>query len=784
MAKVLIVDDEKSIRITLARFLRADGHTVTVAEDATEALRLLRAEPCDVLLTDIILPAVTGVELLRQVRQEKPETLVIMMTGEPSLETAVEAVRAGAYDYLAKPIGKEAVLQVVARALQIKELQDAKRRLEQANREYQAGLERMVAERTAALAQTEARFRGLVETTLDWVWELDPEGRYTYASPRVEALLGYLPAEVLGRTPFDFMAAADAGQARAFFAHLVAGRERFSMLERVCRHRDGRVVVLESSGMPVLGPGEVLLGYRGMDRDVTDRKRASETVRKLARAIEQSPVSIMITDLAGNIEFVNPKFTQVTGYSAAEAVGKNPRILKSGELAPEAYARMWDTISHGGVWRGEFHNQRKTGELYWEDASISPITDEAGVITHYLAVKEDITARKVAEAERIKLQAQFNQAQKMESVGRLAGGVAHDFNNMLGAIMGNVALALEVLPPDAPARENLEEIEKCAQRSADLTRQLLAFARKQNVAPCVLDLNATVSGMLRLLRRLIGEDIELTWVPGANLWPVKADPSQIDQVLANLCVNSRDAITGVGTVIIETENVVLDQAYVAGHPELVPGKFVRLAVSDNGCGMDKAVREQMFEPFFTTKGVGRGTGLGLATVYGAVQQSRGHILVYSEVGRGTTFKIYLPRHVETAKPVAAMPAELPAEGGQETILLVEDEPVILTVVRRSLESLGYTVLAAGSPHEALRLAAEYAGRLHLVVTDVVMPEMNGRELATKLLARYPGLKCLFMSGYTANVIANTGILGEPIHFLQKPFTIPSLASKVREALKG
>jgi nitrogen-specific signal transduction histidine kinase/CheY-like chemotaxis protein len=397
---------------------------------------------------------------------------------------------------------------------------------------------------------------------------------------------------------------------------------------------------------------------------------------------------------------------------------------------------------------------------------------------------EDITDRKRAEEEREKLHAQLVHAQKMESVGRLAGGVAHDFNNMLGVILGHAEIAMDQVDPAEPLFTDLREIRRAAERSADLTRQLLAFARKQTVAPRVLDLNETVEGMLKMLQRLIGEDIDLAWLPGTSVWPVKVDPAQIDQVLANLCVNARDAIAGVGKVTIETENVSFDEAYCAEHPGFVPGDFVLLAVSDDGCGMDQETRGKIFEPFFTTKGVSQGTGLGLATVYGIVKQNNGFINVYSEPGKGTTFKIYLSRHAAEADQIRKESPVPPAARGHETILLVEDEPAILKMATMMLERQGYRVLAASAPGEAVRVAGEHAGEIHLLMTDVVMPEMNGRDLAKNLMSLYPDLMCLFMSGYTANVIAHRGVLDEGVHFIQKPFSMLDLAAKVREVLDG
>ena len=356
------------------------------------------------------------------------------------------------------------------------------------------------------------------------------------------------------------------------------------------------------------------------------------------------------------------------------------------------------------------------------------------------------------------------------------------FNNMLSVIIGHAGLAMEDVDPSQPIYERLEEIKKAGERSAELTRQLLAFARKQTVSPKVLDLNQTVGSMSNMLQRLIGEDIDLLWLPGENVWPVKVDPSQIDQILANLCVNARDAIADVGKVTIETGNVAFDEAYCGEHPGFNPGEYVLLAVSDDGCGMDAETLENIFEPFFTTKGPGKGTGLGLAMVYGVVKQNDGFVNVYSEPDQGTTFKTYLPRYRAKTDLLPKDVKSVPTELGHETILLVEDEIAILRLTTQMLERLGYKVVAAKTPGEAIHLAQEHTGKIQLLVTDVVMPEMNGRDLAKNILSIYPNLKRLFMSGYTANVIAHHGVLDEGVNFIQKPFSREQLGAKVREIL--
>ncbi len=387
-------------------------------------------------------------------------------------------------------------------------------------------------------------------------------------------------------------------------------------------------------------------------------------------------------------------------------------------------------------------------------------------------------------SERKKLEKQFLQAQKMEAVGRLAGGVAHDFNNMLSIILGYSGMLLskdEKLDKDD--YEDLLQIKNAAERSADLTRQLLAFARKQIVEPVELNLNDTVESMLKMLGRLIGEDIDLVWDPHTGIWKVKMDPSQIDQILANLLVNTRDAIAGVGKVTIETDNTVFDQSYCDNHLGFIPGEYVMLSVSDDGSGMDEDTVSKIFEPFFTTKEEGKGTGLGLATVYGIIKQNKGFINVYSEPGRGTKFSIYMPRFIDIKKttPHKELKPDV-VKGGTETILLVEDEKQILDMTRRILEVLGYTVLSAGTPGEAIHIAERYAGHIDLLITDVVLPEMTGRDLVEKFLVARPEMKSLYMSGYTANAIAHQGVLEEGVYFLQKPFSRKQLAGKIREVL--
>jgi PAS domain S-box-containing protein len=419
------------------------------------------------------------------------------------------------------------------------------------------------------------------------------------------------------------------------------------------------------------------------------------------------------------------------------------------------------------------------GQLGYISVRIFIRKDAAGRTVGSYGVNQDITERLQSEKERKRLQDQLNQAQKMESVGRLAGGVAHDFNNMLGIIIGHVELAMVQVTSTSKLHNDLVEIQKAAQRSADLTSQLLAFARKQTVLPKVLDLNHTITLMIKMLRRLIGEDIEMVWRPGADLWSVEIDPAQIDQILVNLCVNAKDAIDDGGKILIETQNVEIDDAYCGKHAGCKPGHYVMLAFSDNGCGVDDQLRDHLFEPFFTTKEVGKGTGLGLATVYGIVKQNKGYIYVYSEPGQGTTFKVYLPRSLEAVPELPVSPSVKIAKG-TETILLVEDEAAIMKLTATALGRCGYTVIAASSPAEALAIVEQKAGPIDLLLTDVVMPGMNGRQLKELVEKQLPNIQTLYMSGYTAKAVALRGILTDDVHFLQKPFTPSTLARKVRK----
>lgn len=511
-----------------------------------------------------------------------------------------------------------------------------------------------------------------------------------------------------------------------------------------------------------------------------EHMKSDERITLLGQMLDEAPAAITIHDTTGRFLYANRQTVRLHGYeNEAAFLAVSLHDLDVPESA-QLIAERLRQINEKGEARFEVVHFRKDGTTFPLEVLAKKI--EWHGQPAILSVADDITEQKRSSEEQEKLHDQLAQAQKMESVGRLAGGVAHDFNNMLAVILGHTEIGLMEAGSNESLHRRLLQMQETAKRSADLVRQLLAFARKQTISPMVLDLNETVEGMLKMLRRLIGEDISLIWMPGSDLWPIKMDPSQIDQILANLCVNARDAIRDVGNVTIETQRATLDHAYCAGRAGFVPGEYVLLAVSDDGCGMDRETLNKIFEPFFTTKEVGKGTGLGLPTVYGIVKQNNGFINVYSEPNQGTTFKIYLPRHQGKQVQASREDGPEPMQRGNEKVLLVEDDPMLLDMGKDMLEALGYDVLKAGHPEEAIQIANEETKAVHLLITDVVMPGMNGRDLASHLQPLHPDLKCLFMSGYTADFIAHHGVLEEGVHFIQKPFTMQDLAAKVREVL--
>ena len=626
----------------------------------------------------------------------------------------------------------------------------------------------------------------------------DLQGWVTYANASCVRMLGYdEPRELIGRDAFDFEESDGPGQ-----------NVRATILERGAwagetrlRKKAGDTALVAAAWFLVRDQAGTPIGMTGSLVDITSLKSAELVLRegaeRLRQAVRVAHIGMFDHDHVTGTIFWSPRQREIFGLGPEDPVSieelgpsVDNRPVPADPLFPED--RAWIAASvrraHDPVGDGMFDAEhrivRPDGTVRWITVRSQTFFEGEGATRHpvrTIGAVRDITDDKETEQEQVELHARLTQAQKMESVGRLAGGVAHDFNNMLNVISGYAELALAQLTPADSLYSALEEIQKATERSADLTRQLLAFARRQTVAPKVLDLNDVVAGSLKMLRRLVGEQVHQVWMPGRQLWTVRIDPAQVDQILANLVANARDAISGVGQVTIRTENAVLDEAYRARHRGAVPGAYVMLEVSDTGQGISKETLPHIFEPFYTTKLEGQGTGLGLATVYGIVKQNDGFIHVDSEPGVGTTVQVFIPRFIGDAHTEAGSVAEQP-KVGSETVLLVEDEPMVLKLSKTLLEKLGYTVLPASTPSEALRLAGEHSGRIGVLVTDVVMPEMNGRDLARRLVAVDRKLKCLFVSGYSADAMTSRGVLDEGIHFLQKPFSLNDLAEKMREAL--
>ncbi|MBP7867116.1 MAG: PAS domain S-box protein [Acidobacteria bacterium] len=623
----------------------------------------------------------------------------------------------------------------------------------------------------AALLASEQRTRDILDSLPIGIhfYRLDPGGRlvFTGANPAADRILGLENRAFIGKTieeAFPGLVGTEVPE-----RYREAAENGTPWHTEQVTYRDGVIDGAYEVHAFRVAPGFMASSFR----DITERRRSEETLRALSA--RQEALLSAIPDIVMEVD-TRKVYTWANRAGLAffgdDVVGREAGFYFEGDqdtygIVQPLFDGAEDVI-YVESWQRR-RDGRKRLLAWW----CRVLKDARGEVAGAISSARDITEQRALEE-------QFLQAQKMESVGRLAGGVAHDFNNSLQAILGYTDMALALTPPGSLLREDLSEIRKAAERSAELTRQLLAFARKQTVSPEALDLNHTVAGMLGMLRRIIGEDIALVWEPGADLWAVEMDLVQVDQILANLAVNARDAIRGPGTLTIRTGNVVLGEGSCMPQPGTPPGEYVLLSLGDDGSGMDREVLDHLFEPFFTTKETGKGTGLGLATVYGIVQQNRGVIAVDTATGVGTTFRIYLPRSRAVPSPPA--PREQPPEEGIETVLLAEDDRAVLDLAVTVLRRFGYTVLAAQSPHEAVALARDHAGEIHLLVTDVVMGGMNGRELCDRVAALRPGIRTLFMSGYPADAIACHGVLEAGLHFIQKPFSVSDLTARVREIL--
>ena len=919
LGKILVVDDEVELKNILVESLTTQGYDVIGYASGQEALEALGETAFDIILTDLMMPQMDGISLLRSSLEIDPHVICIVMTGHGTIQTAVDAMKVGAFDYVLKPFRMTTILPLLTRAMNTRRLRLENLQLRETVAIYElcqtiaftldqqtiiskladAALQqtradevsillptssgeelyvaavrgesrqRLLGERipleesisgwvarqreplilsgevsddrfrplwphpeirssisvpmqvanklvgtininaldrrrpftlgqmkaltilssTAAAAlesaslyaqvlKAEEKYRSIFDNAVEGIFQSTPEGRFITVNPAMARILAYDLPEELIQTVTDV--------SRQLY---VNPEDRLKSQEiEVCngvlqdfvfeaRRKDGEKIWLSLNRRTMRDENGVELFREGTVQDVTERKRAEAALRESEERyrdlVENAHDIIYSHDLEGNYTSMNKAGEEITGYTLEEAL----KLKMSDTVAPECLPKVQQMMKR------KLAGERVTAydiEIIAKDGRRVPVevntkyVYQNGVAAGVQGIARDVTERK-------QLEDQLRQSQKMEAIGQLAGGVAHDFNNLLTAINGYSSLALQRINPENPIKSYLEEIKKAGDRAANLTRQLLAFGRKQILQPVPLNLNDIVSDMNKMLRRLIGEDIDLTATLNPKLKAIKADPGQIEQVLVNLVVNARDAMPSGGHLTIETMTVELDSEYAGKRVGVVPGRYVMLAVSDTGTGMNEETKARIFDPFFTTKEKGKGTGLGLSTVYGIVKQSGGNIWVYSEEGRGTTFKVYLPQ-LETAETVESLQVETEIMPGSETILLLEDEDMVRNLARQILEGAGYKVVEVSRGEEAIKRFAAEDGSIDLLLTDVVMPEMSGKEVADRVCELSPSLKVLFMSGYTDEAIVHHGVLDSNVQFIQKPFTPAALTTKVRQVL--
>jgi two-component system, cell cycle sensor histidine kinase and response regulator CckA len=756
---VLLIEDNEDdaylIGETLTERTAADIELEWV-DRLGSGLTRLAEDKVDVVLLDLSLPDSHGLETLDKIQQQTPDVPVIVLTHLDDEAIAVQAMRKGAQDYLVKGRSNDRLL---IRAIRY-------------------AIERKQSEQT--VRDSEARLRAIIDTALDALIGMNAKGMITEWNPRAEVIFGWSRLEAIGQKLADLIIPPrDRETHERGLQHFIVTGEGPVLNRRIeltGLRRDGTEFPIEASISP-LKRGTTYV-FNAFLSDITERKRAEEIRVRLASIVESSDDAIISKTLDGIVTSWNMGAERTFGYTAADAIGKPIGFLIPQDRVDEE-AQIVERMKQGErVSHFETVRRRKDGKEINIALTISPIEDAAGTIIGFSKIARDITEKKTLEA-------QLRQSQKMDGVGQLAGGIAHDFNNLLTVINSYSAMVLGESDFSTPfARNGIEQIREAGHRAASLTRQLLMFSRQQVLELKVLDLNEVVSNIAKLLRRLIGEDIIQVLCLHPALGRVKIDPGQMEQIVMNLAVNARDAMPLGGQLTIETANIELDDAYARKHALVRPGPYVMLAVSDTGCGMDADTQARIFEPFFTTKGVGSGTGLGLATVDGIVKQIGGSIWVYSELGKGTTLKIYLPRveQISVLPESGAARVELPH--GSETVLLVEDDEMVRGLAQAILERYGYHILAPRNVHDALRFVQDDPGQIRLLLTDTIMPGMNGPELAKQVQAIRPEIRVLFMSGYTDKVISCTAALAPGTAFLQKPFTPQTLTRKVHEVLNA
>lgn len=761
--RVLYLEDNPRDVELCALEMRKAGFQLVLDAAATreEFLAKLHSSTYDVILSDHGIPGWNGVEAFREVRRTGRDIPFILISGTLGEENAVELIKEGVTDYILKD-RLARLPAAVRKAFEAKAVREERRQA------------------VEALCASEEQVRLLLDSTAEGIYAADLHGTCTLANRASSLILGYdSPADLLGKNMHALIHHTRADgtpypgtNCRAYVAFRKG--EGVHVDSEILWKKDGTSFPAEYWSFPMRRDGRSI-GLVITFVDITERKRTEEDLRLSAAIVEATEDAVIGMSLDGTILAWNPSAERIYGYSAAEVIGKPISIV----IPPERQhvpIEVRNRVRRGEVVTPfESFALRKDRKRIQISLSFSPLKDKKGDVVGFSSIVRDITHDK-------QLAEMFRQAQKMEAVGRLAGGVAHDFNNILAVILGYGEMFLDRSDLDPGLLKHVEEIMKAAERGATLTRQLLAYSRQQVLEPTILSLNNIITDMLKMLRRLIGEDVRIRTSLDSSLAAVEADRGQIEEVIMNLAVNSRDAMPYGGTLTFETSNVDLDEVYAQLHPPLVAGQYVLLSVADTGVGMDPETKARAFEPFFTTKERDKGTGLGLSTVYGVVKQSRGFIWVYSELGQGTVFKVYLPRAVESVATTPSIPVASGSLQGTETILLVEDQEELRVLTRMLLEKNGYTVIDAPNGLRALEISSQYPNPIHLLLSDVVMPEISGRMLAKRMTEIRHDLRVLYMSGYTGNFLSQDERFDAGAILVQKPFTRRTLLWKVREAL--
>jgi PAS domain S-box-containing protein len=775
---ILTIDDDSSIRVSIRNFLEDYEYRVLEAENGRIGVEVFERENPDLVLVDLRMREMGGLDVLSRISSLSPDTPLVVVSGTGVIGDAVEALHQGAWDYLLKPIEDMSVLlHAVEKSLE-------RANLIRENRRYQQHLEEEVLRRTNELMHTnlelrdsEERFRTVIDASRDAMISIDQKGIIDIFNPAAERIFGRSQDEMVGNELHNLIPEEYREQLQQHMSRFFMSNDSHSlddgMVDVPALRKDGSVFPAEVSLSSGTLGNDILVF--AIIRDGTERKQSELSIKRLATAIEQCVESIIVFDPNGIILYVNPAFEMITGFSSEEAVGSSFELIECNEQDEYVLSMMRDAIKYEKSWSGILTIQKKDGSILQTETTISPVRDSAGKITSFVSVQRDVTLEN-------QLETQLRQAQKMEAIGQLAGGVAHDFNNLLQVIMGYGEIAQMCLPVEDQARQNLDKVMHAAQSASNLVRQLLTFSRRDAMQPATMNLNTSISDLMKMIRRVIGEHIELKIIPDQDLGTLYADPGQIEQVLMNLCVNARDAMPQGGVITIETSMVSLDSEYCHQNPWAEEGYYALLAISDSGEGIPSDVQDHIFEPFFTTKEADKGTGLGLATVYGIVKQHDGFIHLQSKIDEGTCFRVFLPCQKGVASPEGETVENSEFEGGNEVILLAEDEEQVRQLAVTVLERAGYRVLVARDGEEAMHMFRSHKVEIDLALLDMVMPKKSGQMVFNYIRITRPDIPVLFCSGYSFT--AQQDLMTENgVQLIQKPFSPKELLCKVRESFE-